>query len=172
VSFNTLEPWSGIALQGEVSHRLDAPLQVDDLELLFATLGGLNPGLAAGNQVGNFLAPKPEIPDINNLPSIQALRERASSTTSGLGEIDPDLLEAIEHDIDQVEGEEDREFRNRWKSARPQSDITNDSVFQREWQKHKDNQKQRRIGITAKARFDFMSTQLQASELDGIGGQG
>jgi hypothetical protein len=53
-SFNTLIPWGGIALQGEVSHRLDVPLQADDLELLFATLGGLNPGLAAGNQLGNY----------------------------------------------------------------------------------------------------------------------
>ncbi|HSH71173.1 MAG TPA: DUF1302 domain-containing protein, partial [Deferrisomatales bacterium] len=54
VSLNTLEPWSGIAFQAEVSHRLDVPLQVDDLELLFATLGGLNVGLAQGNQLGNY----------------------------------------------------------------------------------------------------------------------
>ena len=53
-SFNTLIPWGGVALQGEVSHRLDVPLQVDDLELLFATLGGLNVGLAQGNQLGNY----------------------------------------------------------------------------------------------------------------------
>jgi len=37
-SFNTVLPGSGIALQGEVSHRQDVPLQVDDLELLLATL--------------------------------------------------------------------------------------------------------------------------------------
>jgi len=53
-SFNTLEPWLGIAIQGEVSYRIDAPLQVDDLELLFATLGGLNATVAANNQLGNY----------------------------------------------------------------------------------------------------------------------
>ena len=52
VSFNTtLGTW---AWQGEISHRRDAPLQVDDVELLFAALGAFNPGLAAANQVGNF----------------------------------------------------------------------------------------------------------------------
>lgn len=46
VSFNTDLGATGIALQGEVSHRLDVPLQVDDLELLLAALsplGALNP---------------------------------------------------------------------------------------------------------------------------------
>jgi hypothetical protein len=53
VSFNTLLRNTGIALQGEISHRRDVPLQVDDLELLFATLGGLNADLADKNQLGN-----------------------------------------------------------------------------------------------------------------------
>jgi hypothetical protein len=52
LSFNTaLGTW---AWQGEISHRQDAPLQADDVELLFAALGPINPGLAAFNQVGNF----------------------------------------------------------------------------------------------------------------------
>ncbi len=38
MSFNTVLPGSGVALQGEVSHRQDVPLQIDDLELLTATL--------------------------------------------------------------------------------------------------------------------------------------
>jgi len=38
VSFNTLLQKSGVALQGEVSFRQDVPLQLDDLELLLATL--------------------------------------------------------------------------------------------------------------------------------------
>lgn len=57
VSFNTELKGSGIALQGEISHRLDAPLQVDDIELLY---GALSPFfLAAGNpysgQLGAYL---------------------------------------------------------------------------------------------------------------------
>lgn len=38
ISFNTLLQNSGIALQGEVSHKRDVPLQLDDIELLLATL--------------------------------------------------------------------------------------------------------------------------------------
>ena len=38
LSFNTQLGRSGIALQGEISHRQDVPLQVDDVELLYAAL--------------------------------------------------------------------------------------------------------------------------------------
>jgi len=38
VSFNTQLGTTGVALQGEVSYRQDAPLQFDDVELLFAAL--------------------------------------------------------------------------------------------------------------------------------------
>ncbi len=54
VSFNTQIESTETAIQGEVSYRIDSPLQVDDIELLFAALGPINPGLAALNQVGNF----------------------------------------------------------------------------------------------------------------------
>ncbi len=52
LSFNTtVNNW---AVQGEVSHRLDVPLQVDDVELLFAALTPFNPALVA-NQLSQFL---------------------------------------------------------------------------------------------------------------------
>jgi hypothetical protein len=53
LSFNTtLGTW---AWQGEISHRQDAPLQADDVELLFAALGPIQPTtLGQFNQVGNF----------------------------------------------------------------------------------------------------------------------
>lgn len=54
VSFNTMLTGSGIALQGEYSFKKDAPLQVDDIELLFAALGPINAALAQFNQVGDF----------------------------------------------------------------------------------------------------------------------
>jgi len=38
LSFNTQLGTTGVALQGEVSYRMDAPLQYDDVELLFAAL--------------------------------------------------------------------------------------------------------------------------------------
>lgn len=54
VSFNTQAKSTGTALQGEVSYRKDMPLQVDDIEILFAALGPINAGLANYNQVGNY----------------------------------------------------------------------------------------------------------------------
>ena len=46
---------SGISWQGEVSLKQDVPLQVDDVELLFAALSTLAPQFGANNQVGNYL---------------------------------------------------------------------------------------------------------------------
>ncbi|KFL36961.1 DUF1302 domain-containing protein [Arenimonas donghaensis] len=57
-SWNTTIP-GGIAWQGEVSHRPNMPLQVDDVELLFAALSPLNPfipvpALQFNSQLGNY----------------------------------------------------------------------------------------------------------------------
>ncbi|MBI5767510.1 MAG: DUF1302 domain-containing protein [Verrucomicrobia bacterium] len=58
-SFNTSLGATGISWQGEISLKNDVPLQVDDVELLFATLSSLtnSTGSAFGtaNQIGNFL---------------------------------------------------------------------------------------------------------------------
>lgn len=51
-SFNTNV--KGIALQGELSYRSNQPLQVDDVELLFAALSPLSSRFGANNQVGTF----------------------------------------------------------------------------------------------------------------------
>jgi hypothetical protein len=51
-SFNT--NLGGIAVQGEVSYRNNQPLQVDDVELLFAALSPLSSRFAANNQIGSF----------------------------------------------------------------------------------------------------------------------
>lgn len=59
LSFNTSLGKTGISWQGEVGLKKDVPLQVDDVELLFATLSSLtnSTGSAFGssNQIGNFL---------------------------------------------------------------------------------------------------------------------
>lgn len=49
ISFNTLLQHSGIALQGEVSHRRNVPLQIDGVELLIA---GLSPVTTIPSQLG------------------------------------------------------------------------------------------------------------------------
>jgi hypothetical protein len=60
-SFNTEIGRTGIALQGEVSHRLDVPLQMDDVEILYAALTPLRllppvPQLAPLRGLGTLLA--------------------------------------------------------------------------------------------------------------------
>ncbi len=54
-SFNTSLGSTGISWQGEASFKKDVPLQVDDVELLFATLSSLTPTFGANNQLGNYL---------------------------------------------------------------------------------------------------------------------
>lgn len=60
VSFNTVLPKSGVALQGELSYAIDRPLQVDEVELLFAALtplGAVDPalgGVVSQNGLGTF----------------------------------------------------------------------------------------------------------------------
>ncbi len=51
-SFNT--SLKGIAIQGELSYRNNQPLQVDDVELLFAALSPLSARFSANNQLGAF----------------------------------------------------------------------------------------------------------------------
>lgn len=57
LSFNTLLRQTGIALQGEFSYRDGAPLQVDDIELLFAALSAqdnLSPGNTGAAGLARF----------------------------------------------------------------------------------------------------------------------
>ncbi|HEX4482006.1 MAG TPA: DUF1302 domain-containing protein [Rudaea sp.] len=66
LSFNTQIEGPGIALQGELSYRPNAPLQIDAVELLFAGLSPLNaflpaPGTRFVSQLGNY-APGEVIP--------------------------------------------------------------------------------------------------------------
>lgn len=61
LSFNTQLGSTGIALQGEASHRKDVPLQIDDVEILYAALTPLRllpaaPQLAPLRALGGLLA--------------------------------------------------------------------------------------------------------------------
>lgn len=54
-SFNADLGGLGIAWQGDVSFKSDVPLQIDDVEVLFAALSTLNPAFGANNQLGSYL---------------------------------------------------------------------------------------------------------------------
>ncbi len=56
LSWNAQLATSGIAFQGEISYRQDQPLQVDDVELLFAALSPLSPTYANASQITNGTA--------------------------------------------------------------------------------------------------------------------
>jgi len=51
LSWNAQLGTTGVAFQGEISYQQDKPTLVDDVELLFAALSPISPGLAAANQV-------------------------------------------------------------------------------------------------------------------------
>lgn len=55
MSFNTSLGSSGISWQGDISYKQNVPLQVDDVELLFAALSALAPQYGVSNQIGNYL---------------------------------------------------------------------------------------------------------------------
>lgn len=54
-SFNASLGNTGISWQGEVSYKDRVPLQIDDVELLYAALSSLSPVFGANNQVGSYL---------------------------------------------------------------------------------------------------------------------
>lgn len=61
LSFNAQLGSTGVALQGEVAHRMDVPLQIDDVEILYAALTPLRllpaiPQLAPLRGLGGLLA--------------------------------------------------------------------------------------------------------------------
>lgn len=61
LSWNTEIGTSGIAFQGELSYRPNMPFQVDDVELVFASLGPVSEGLAMANQAA------PGLTDLNTV---------------------------------------------------------------------------------------------------------
>jgi len=72
-SFNTDLGTTGISLQGEISYKRNVPLQIDDVELLFATLSELSPVYGANNQIGSYFNQvNTEIPGFRSLNVWQA----------------------------------------------------------------------------------------------------
>jgi len=65
LSFNTEAGSSGVAIQGEVTYRWDQPLQVDDVELLFAAISPLDRTLRHLKKIEGLLELKRVDPPIN-----------------------------------------------------------------------------------------------------------
>jgi hypothetical protein len=85
LSFNTSLGTTGIALQGELSYRMDQPLQFDDVELLFAALTPFEAAAAAlqGQTIPATCTPVPTLSACNQLG-----RFGVSQVVQGWGEFD------------------------------------------------------------------------------------
>jgi hypothetical protein len=53
-SFNTAIANTGWTLQGEISYRQNQPLQLDDVETIYAAFSAINPDFGLVNQFGNY----------------------------------------------------------------------------------------------------------------------
>ncbi len=70
-SFNTLGP-AGLSIAGEVSYRKDEPIQIDDVELLFATLEPVGTIPSGTSQIPGGALPGDEISGYRLLDTVQA----------------------------------------------------------------------------------------------------
>jgi len=86
VSFNTQLGTSGIALQGEVSYRMDAPLQFDDVEVLFAALTPFEAAALAAQGVPMPADCTPLLPTLSRCGQLGAFG--LNQVVQGWGEFD------------------------------------------------------------------------------------
>ncbi|MCB9464244.1 MAG: DUF1302 domain-containing protein [Candidatus Eisenbacteria bacterium] len=75
-SVNAAVPGTGTALQGELSMRKDQPLQVDDVELLFAALTPLNIPSPAGPYAGQLIFENNQLGDFGFEEYISGYRKK------------------------------------------------------------------------------------------------
>ena len=128
---------------------------------------GKNPAqtlMGAGLEgMGQFGIQTPNMPDINELPSVQALRQ---FNFNSVGELDPALEQAINNDFQRIEDKETQDMIARYKSLRPGADIESDSNFKRDLIELQRMQGQRREDAMAKYRFQMIQQNLQMSQAE------
>ena len=128
--------------------------------------GGNATQLGAGAALAGFgqlAAPKVKVPNLAELPSVQRL---SNMNFSNFKEMDPALAEALNRDFDQIDARERDQLIATYKSLRPGADIESDSSFRRDIMELQDSQGKRRTDQLAKYRFEFISKQLQLSQLE------
>src|SRR3990167_11285164 len=112
---------------------------------------------------GQLASPKVKVPNIMELPSVQALQQK---NFGSFRELDPELQAAINRDFDAIDARERDRLISTYKSLRPGADIQSDSSFARDMAELQDSQGKRRVDSIAKYRFEYLSKQLQLSELE------
>lgn len=121
---------------------------------------GLGLGISA---LGNFIGPKsPKMPNLNELPSYQAMQRFSSNPTP----VDPSIADSINRGLSINDEEETRRIRDIYKNARPGTDYTTDSAYQRDIANLQRNQGLRRSD--ALANVQLQSNQQQMERLSQI----
>ena len=134
-----------------------------------STMFGENTNIAqlgAGTALAGFgqlASPKVKMPNLMELPSVQALSQK---NFGSFQELDPELIAAIDRDYDMIDARERDRLIATYKSLRPGADIESDSSFRRDFAELQDAQGKRRVDSKAKHRFEYISRQLQLSELE------
>lgn len=119
-------------------------------------------GKGGGGGMGGGYPSGIQMPDISQLPSVQALKN--FDFRGRLNELDPAMLDAVNRDFDRIDSSEEHDFRNRWKGVRPGADLENDSVFARDYAELKRSQGLRRADALAKYRMEMVTTNLGINE--------
>ena len=127
-----------------------------------ANLGQIGAGTALAG-FGQLASPKVNVPNIAELPSVQALK---GMNFRNFRELDPALEAATNRDFDMIDARERDRLVSTYKSLRPGADIESDSSFRRDMDELQRMQGMRRADSLAKYRFEFLSKQLQMSELE------
>lgn len=118
---------------------------------------------AALSAFGQVASPKVSMPNLAELPNVQRL---SSMQFRNMQELDPALKDAINRDFDMVDARERDRLIATYKSLRPGADIETDSSFKRDMMELQDAQGKRRVDQIAKYRFEYLTKQLQMSELE------
>ena len=113
--------------------------------------------------IGQFGIQTPNMPDLDQLPSVQNLR---NFNFNSVGELDPALEQAINNDFQRIEERETQDMIARYKSLRPGADIESDSNFKRDLFELQRMQGQRRADALAKYRFQMIQQNLQLSQAE------
>lgn len=117
--------------------------------------GGSTPGIAglAAPAIGNLFAPKtPNIPNFGDLSSVQAMQNfRPGNSTS------PEYQKMIQDNVGQLRDQQIRELQATYHNARPGTDYTTDSNYQRDLALLNQNSQDSLTDELAKAEGTFSS---------------
>lgn len=121
--------------------------------------GGSTAGIAglAAPAIGNMFAPKsPNIPDINSLSSVQAMQNFKPGNS-----VSPEYQTMIQNNVNQLRDQQIRELQATYHNARPGTDYTTDSNYQRDLALLNQNVQNNMTDELAKAEGTFSSQEQQ-----------